>query len=279
MIYTKVSFKISPDNEVNREILVAVLSQTEFESFNETDESVEAFWPSENFEKETTLSFIHDLDFDIEMEDEIIPDQNWNEVWEKNYFKPLLIAEKCLVRAPFHTEYPEAEYEIIIEPNMAFGTGNHETTSLMAEEILKLDLPGKTILDMGCGTGILAILASMRGAEKITAIDIDHWAFEGTVENARVNKITNIEAALGDASLLVNQQFDIIFANIQKNIVMRDLPVYNSVLKPGGQILLSGFYKNDVPDVQNVAEGLQLISTGLREKNNWVVNSYRKAAK
>ncbi|HCR89928.1 MAG TPA: hypothetical protein DIW50_05595 [Prolixibacteraceae bacterium] len=131
---------------------------------------------------------------------------------------------------------------------------------------------------MGCGTGILAILASMRGAEKVTAIDIDHWAFEGTVENARVNKIANIEAALGDASLLVDQQFDIIFANIQKNIVMRDLPVYNNVLKPGGQILLSGFYKNDVPDVRNVAEGLKLKQIGLQEKNNWVVNSYQKAA-
>jgi ribosomal protein L11 methyltransferase len=278
MIYTKVSFIITPDNEINREILVAVLSQTEFESFDETDESVEAFWPGENFTPEAVIPLIQDLNFDVEMKDEIIPDQNWNEVWEKNYFKPLLIAEKCLVRAPFHTEYPEAEYEIIIEPNMAFGTGNHETTSLMAEEILKLDVSGKTVLDMGCGTGILAILASMRGAEKVTAIDIDHWAFEGTVENARVNKITNIEAALGDASLLVDQQFDIIFANIQKNIVMRDLPVYNNVLKPGGQILLSGFYKNDVPDVRNVAEGLKLKQIGLQEKNNWVVNSYQKAA-
>ncbi|HBL78233.1 MAG: ribosomal protein L11 methyltransferase [Bacteroidetes bacterium GWF2_42_66] len=278
MIYTKVSFIITPDNEINREILVAVLSQTEFESFDETDESVEAFWPGENFTPEAVIPLIQDLNFDVEMKDEIIPDQNWNEVWEKNYFKPLLIAEKCLVRAPFHTEYPEAEYEIIIEPNMAFGTGNHETTSLMAEEILKLDVSGKTVLDMGCGTGILAILASMRGAEKVTAIDIDHWAFEGTVENARVNKIANIEAALGDASLLVDQQFDIIFANIQKNIVMRDLPVYNNVLKPGGQILLSGFYKNDVPDVRNVAEGLKLKQIGLQEKNNWVVNSYQKAA-
>ncbi len=276
MIYTKVTFTISPDTETNREILIAVLSQTDFESFDETVETVEAFWPGENFTTETVTYLLQDLEFQVEMKQETIPDQNWNEVWEKNYFKPLLIAEKCLVRAPFHTEYTNAEYEIIIEPNMAFGTGNHETTSLMAEEILKLDFHGKTVLDMGCGTGILAILASMRGAEKVTAIDIDRWAFEGTIENTRVNKISNIEALMGDASLLTDQQFDIIFANIQKNIVMRDLPVYNQVLKPGGQILLSGFYVTDVPDVQKIAEGTGLVPIGLQEKNNWAVNSYRK---
>lgn len=276
MIYTKVSFKITPDTEINREILVAVLSQTEFESFDETDEIVDAFWPGENFDANQISPFTENLGFDIEMRHETIPDQNWNEVWEKNYFKPLLIAGKCLIRAPFHTEYPKAEYEIIIEPNMAFGTGNHETTSMMAEEILKIDFTGKEVLDMGCGTGILAILASMRGADKITAIDIDTWAFEGTIENSRVNNITNIEAYLGDASLLKNQQFDIIFANIQKNIITRDLPVYNNVLKPGGTILLSGFYNHDVADIKTIAEGLGLSETGLNEKNNWVVNSYRK---
>ncbi len=276
MIYTKVSFTLTPDTEMNREILVAMLGQSDFESFDETENSVDAFWPGQNFSPETIQPIIEEIGFVVTIAHEIIPDQNWNEVWEKNYFKPLLIAEKCLVRAPFHTEYPEAEYEIIIEPNMAFGTGNHETTSLMAEEILKLDVTGKTVLDMGCGTGILAILASMCGAEKIIAIDIDNWAFEGTVENARVNNISNIEAHLGDASLLTNQQFDVIFANIQKNIVTRDMPFYYQVLKPGGLILFSGFYKNDVPDVLKIAESLGLKQVGLQEKNNWVVNSYIK---
>ncbi len=277
MVYTKVSFKVKPDNETNREILVAVLSQTDFESFDETEETVEAFWPGEEFTPETILPHMQNLSFEFEMIHEIIPDQNWNEVWEKNYFKPLLIANKCLVRAPFHTGCPEAEYEIIIEPDMAFGTGNHETTSMMAEEILSLDLSGKTVLDMGCGTGILAILASKRGAAEITAIDIDKWAFESTVENAKVNKVANIEASRGDASLLTGQQFDIIFANIQKNIIIRDLPVYTRVLNPGGSILLSGFYRDDVPEVKAVAKELGLSQTGLHEKNNWVVNSYRKA--
>ncbi|MDX9882484.1 MAG: 50S ribosomal protein L11 methyltransferase [Prolixibacteraceae bacterium] len=279
MIYTKITFAIHPDTETNREILIAILSQADFESFNETDDTVEAFCPGENFTDETIFPLLQDLEFRVEMKHEIIPDQNWNEIWEKNYFKPLLIADKCLVRAPFHTDYPEAGYEIIIEPNMAFGTGNHETTSLMAEEILKLGFRGKTVLDMGCGTGILAILSAMRGAEKVTAIDIDRWAFESTVENARVNNISTIEAALGDASLLADQQFDIIFANIQKNVVMRDLPVYCKVLKPDGQILLSGFYRADVPDIHRVAEGLELVQTGFQEKNNWVVAAYRKAKK
>ncbi len=277
MVYTKVSFKVKPDNETNREILVAVLSQTDFESFDETEETVEAFWPGKEFTPETILPHMQNLGFEFEMKHEIIPDQNWNEVWEKNYFKPLLIADKCLVRAPFHTGFPEAEYEIIIEPNMAFGTGNHETTSMMAEEILSLDLSGKTVLDMGCGTGILAILASKRGAAEITAIDIDKWAFESTVENAKVNKVANIEANRGDASLLTGQQFDIVFANIQKNIIIRDLPVYTRALNPEGSILLSGFYRDDVPEVKAVAKELGLSQTGLHEKNNWVVNSYRKA--
>lgn len=276
MIYTKVSFSITPDNEANREILVAVLAQADFESFDETSDAIEGFWPGENFKSELILPFLENINFKFEMEIEIIPDQNWNEVWEKNYFKPLLISERCLIRAPFHTEYPETEYEIIIEPNMAFGTGNHETTTLMAEEILKLDLRGKSVLDMGCGTGILAILASMRGAKNITAIDFDKWSFEGTVENARVNNIANIEAYLGDASLLIDQQFDVIFANIQKNVITRDLSNYNKVLKPGGTIFLSGFYNFDVADIRKVAENLGLSQIGLQEKNNWVMNSYQK---
>jgi len=276
MIYTKVSFKITPDNETNREILIALLSQSKFESFDETDDLVEAYWPGEDFTVTQIEPFTEHAGFSIEIKSEIIPDQNWNKIWEENYFKPLLIAGKCLVRAPFHTEYPHAEYEIIIEPNMAFGTGNHETTSLMAEEIMKLDLSGKDVLDMGCGTGILAILASMRGAEKITAIDIDRWSYEATVENSRVNKTGNISAFQGDASLLDAQKFDVIFANIQRNIILRDLPAYNKVLKTGGTILLSGFYKQDVPEIQKVAGELNLQQTGLQEKNKWVVNIYTK---
>jgi ribosomal protein L11 methyltransferase len=202
MNYTKVSFKITPDNETNREILVALLAEFPFESFDENNELVEAFAPGDDFDLSILNSVFSEMEFSVETQKEQIPDQNWNEVWEKNYFQPLLIGGRCLIRAPFHTDYPQAEYELVIEPKMAFGTGNHETTTLVAEQILDMDLAGKTVLDMGCGTGILAMLASLRGAKSVVAIDIDSWAFESTVENARLNNIPNVESRFGDASLL-----------------------------------------------------------------------------
>lgn len=276
MNYTKISFKLSPDSEENREILVAVLSDLAFESFDETVEQVEGFVPGESFNMDEMNEIISNLHFSVETQHEIIPDQNWNEVWEKNYFKPLLIGGRCLVRAPFHTEYEPAEFELVIEPKMAFGTGNHETTTLMAEQILEMDLTGKTILDMGCGTGILGMLASLKGAKSVTAIDIDKWSFESTVENARLNNITNLKAKLGDASILGPETYEVIFANIHKNVIINDMPAYEKVLQSGGQLYLSGFYTHDMPDVKKKAESLGLQDKGFHEKNNWVVYSFTK---
>ncbi len=276
MIYTQISFKISPDTEENREILVAMLTELPFESFDETPEFVLGYIPGESANLEEINAVTSLLPFSVNTENEMIPDQNWNEVWEKNYFKPLLIGNKCLVRAPFHTEYLPAEFELVIEPKMAFGTGNHETTTLVAEQILEMDLTGKTVLDMGCGTGILGMLASMKGAKRVTAIDIDTWSFESTVENARLNNIFNLEAKLGDAGLLGNELFEIIFANIHKNVILTDLPVYESVLQSGGKLYLSGFYTQDIPDVKAKAESLGLQEMGFREKNNWVVYFFEK---
>ena len=276
MNYTQIRFKLTPDNQENREILVAVLSDLAFESFDETEEQVLGYVPGETFDFVEMNEITSALPFSVETETEMIPDQNWNEVWEKNYFKPLLIGGRCLVRAPFHTEYQPAEFELVIEPKMAFGTGNHETTTLVAEQILDMDLAGKTVLDMGCGTGILGMLASLKGAKSITAIDIDTWSFESTVENARLNNIFNLEAKLGDASLLGSETYEIIFANIHKNVIINDLPVYESVLQSGGKIYLSGFYTHDMPDVKAKAESLGLVEKGHQEKNNWVVYSFEK---
>jgi ribosomal protein L11 methyltransferase len=276
MNYTKISFKLLPDSEENREILVAVLSDLAFESFDETEDQVEGFVPGESFNVDEMNEITSTLPFSVETQQEMIPDQNWNEVWEKNYFKPLLIGGRCLVRAPFHTDYEHAEFELVIEPKMAFGTGNHETTTLMAEQILEMDLRGKTVLDMGCGTGILGMLASLKGAKSVTAIDIDTWSFESTVENARLNNISNMEAKLGDASLLGSETYEVIFANIHKNVIITDLPVYDKVLEPGSQLYLSGFYTHDMADVKQKAESLGLLETGFHEKNNWVVYSFRK---
>lgn len=276
MNYTQISFKLNPDNQENREILVALLSDLSFESFDETEELVMGYIPGETVDLEQIGEITTSLPFSVQVENEMIPDQNWNEVWEKNYFKPLLIGNRCLVRAPFHTEFEPAEFELVIEPKMAFGTGNHETTTLVAEQILNMDLSGKTVLDMGCGTGILGMLASLKGAKSVLAIDIDTWSFESTVENARLNNIFNLEAKLGDASLLGNESFEIIFANIHKNVIINDLPVYESVLQSGGKLFLSGFYTHDMPDVKAKAESLGLQETGFQEKNNWVVYSFDK---
>ena len=276
MNYTKISFKLNPDTEENREILVALLSDLPFESFDESDELVMGYIPGESVNLDGISGITSTLSFSVAFENELIPDQNWNEVWEKNYFKPLLIGGRCLVRAPFHVDYKPAEFELVIEPKMAFGTGNHETTTLVAEQILNMNLAGKTVLDMGCGTGILGMLASLKGAKSVSAIDIDTWSFESTVENARRNNIFNIEAKLGDASLLGNESFEIIFANIHKNIIVNDLPIYEKALRSGGKLFMSGFYIQDMPDVKRKAESLGLKETGFHEKNNWVVYSFEK---
>lgn len=276
MNYTQVRFKLSPDSQENREILVAMLESFPFESFDETDNLIMGYVPGETFDDSVINEITGFLPFSIEYETEMIPDKNWNEVWEKNYFKPLLIGNRCVIRAPFHTEYPASEYELVIEPKMAFGTGNHETTSLVAEQILDVDFTGKTVLDMGCGTGILGMLASLKGAKKVTAIDIDVWSYESTVENARINNITNIDAKLGNADILGDEVFDIIFANIHKNVIINDLPAYMSVLKPGGTIYLSGFYNTDMPDVKKRAESLELKELSFKEKNNWIVYIFER---
>lgn len=276
MIYTKITFKLSPDSEENREILVAVLSDLAFESFDETEDHVEGYVPGESFNMEEMQAITSTLPFAIETDLEMIPDQNWNEVWEKNYFQPLLIGGRLLVRAPFHVVEEKHEFELVIEPKMAFGTGNHETTTLMAEQILDMNLSNKTVLDMGCGTGILGMLASLKGAKSVTAIDIDKWSYESTVENAGLNNIHNLEAKLGDASLLGEETYQVIFANIHKNVIINDLPAYVKVLQPEGRLYLSGFYREDMPDIKAKAESLGLRETGFKESNNWVVYHFEK---
>ena len=276
MKYTKATFKLSPDNATNREILVAYLSELDFESFDETDEEVNAFFPIDNVSADAIQNCLSELTFQVDFSCEEMPDINWNKEWEKNYFQPLLINNQVVIRAPFHKEYPQAQYEIVIEPNMAFGTGNHETTSLMMSHLSEINMEGQTVLDMGCGTGILGIYAAMQGAQKITAIDIDSWSFEATVENSRLNNITNLDAFISDAQLLGKSQFDIILANIQKNIILQDIEKYVSVLNEDGLLILSGFYKNDLEDILGKASELLLMKREIKEQNNWIAISFQK---
>ena len=271
MEYTKITCLLAPDNELTRELLIAELGNAGFESFVETDDTVEAYIPSSDFFPEILTS--DDLQnnelFRFTYSAEVIADQNWNEVWEKNYFEPLLIEDICLIRAPFHDTYPVAAYEIIINPRMAFGTGNHETTHLMITSILELDLLNKKVLDMGCGSGILSILSSMKGASEITAIDIDKWSYNNTLENAELNNILNIKVLLGGAARLTEMLFDVVLANIQRNILVQDMEAYKKVLKQGGELIMSGFYTADLPVIEEkaVSLGMKLISSG--ERSDW----------
>ena len=276
MQYTKVSFSLNPDNEANREILTAFLAQLDFESFDESEEALHAFFPAEKVTTEQIQQTLAEVPFAVNFIQEEIPDINWNEEWEKNYFQPLLIGNECLIRAPFHKEYPKANYEIVIEPNMAFGTGNHETTSLMIEHLSELNVEGMDVLDMGCGTGILGIFASMRNCRQVTAIDIDNWAFESTIENCRLNHITNLEARIGDANLLGNQKFDLILANIQRNIILQDMEKYVSVLNDDGILIVSGFYNNDLEEILGKAAELFLQKIEIKERNNWIACAFEK---
>jgi len=271
MEYTKITCTLSPDNELARELLMQSLGDAGCESFVENEESIEAYIPSSLYNDEllSTAEFKANPLFSFDYSVEVIADQNWNEVWEKNYFEPLLIEDQCLVRAPFHETYPAAAFEIIINPRMAFGTGNHETTHLMIRAMLDLELKDLAVLDMGCGSGILSILASMKGAKDVTAIDIDEWSTNNTLENAAFNNIPNILVRLGDASLLSEGQYDLLLANIQRNILLQDMPAYVKVLKTGGVLVMSGFYTADLPMITEKATELGLKLTGSYDRSDW----------
>ena len=201
---------------------------------------------------------------------EQMPDINWNEEWEKHYFQPIVLGEEaCLIRAPFHAPRPEIPMEVIIEPKMAFGTGNHETTALVGSWLLEHDLTGLRVLDMGCGTGILGIIALKRGARHLTAIDIDPWAYDNVQENAQLSGVTIQEMICGDASSLEGKApYDLILANITRNILLEDMPRYRAVMAPGARLVLSGFYEEDAPQLiaRGAELGLSLVSQRSRQR-------------
>ena len=276
MRYIKVTAQITPPAAEKCDVLMALMGDAGYESFVETEGGIEAFIPLSQFKSEM-LDEIR-LPFDqtkVMYSWTEIAEHNWNEEWEKNYFKPIIINNQCIVRSPFHEAQPDIPIEIIIEPKMSFGTGHHETTSMMIEGILEHDFSGKNVLDMGCGTGILAILASLRGAAEIMGIDIDDWCIRNSEENCLLNHTSNITLKLGDASILDKEgMFDIILANINKNILLADLRKYVKKLQPGGLIFLSGFYKSDIADINAEAEQVGLKLKSKKEKNNWTALSY-----
>ena len=269
------------ETEILNDVLAAELGEIGFESFTQDEQGLQGYISDQLFDeavlKDTLATFpleettIHYVCTPVESKD-------WNEEWEKNYFKPIRIGNDCLIRASFHEPEPGYTYTIIIDPKMAFGTGNHETTYLMISWMLEEPLVGKRLLDMGCGTAVLAILARMKGAEKVVAIDIDEWAYENALENIRLNHTEEIEVALGGAERIAAfAPFEVIFANINRNILLQDMHHYAEALQPGGQLFMSGFYVEDLPIIEEECQRNGLRVEGYKERHNWVAVKVVKA--
>lgn len=274
-IYIGYHFTIDPV-ELGSEILIAELGEKAFESFIETETGISAFVQKELWDTNILedIQILSNPEFKIEYTFEEIEQVNWNEEWEKN-FEPIDVDGKCHVRAPFH-EKTSAEYDIVIEPKMSFGTGHHETTHMMIQHILETDFTNKKTLDMGCGTAILAILAEMKGAQPIDAIDIDNWCYLNSIENAERNNCKHISVYEGDASLLEGKKYDIIIANINRNILLNDMQQYVACLNENGILFLSGFYTEDIPVISESCTSKGLTYVKQFERNNWVALKFVK---
>ena len=267
--YLEFVFEIEPLQPAS-EILIAELGYLGFESFVENETGVTAYIPVEEFEDDllTNVHILQSDEFEITYTSSEIEKVNWNEEWEKN-FTPIMVDDLCSVRAPFHAQ-PDVEYDIVIEPKMSFGTGHHATTHMMIQHILKNDFEGKSVLDMGCGTGVLAILAAMKGAKSIDAIDIDNWCYQNTLENIERNNCEHINVEEGGAELLEGKTYDTIIANINRNILLEDIPVYAKSLNPNGTLFLSGFYSEDIPLIVEKCKENGLTYSEHIDRTNWV---------
>ncbi|MEG1617223.1 MAG: 50S ribosomal protein L11 methyltransferase [Bacteroidales bacterium] len=279
MNYYEVTLRIIPFSEIATDLISASLGEAGYESFVVEDETLKAY-VNENLFDQTLLDVaIEEFPMEAEISYEVaeIEQKNWNEEWEKNYFQPIVIGNECVIHSTFHTDVPEAKYDILIDPKMAFGTGHHETTSQILAEILDFDFTGKSVLDMGCGTAVLAILAVMKGANPARAIDIDDWVCDNANENVKLNRTENIEVQCGDATLLADgRTYDVIFANINRNILLNDLCHYAKCMHSGSVILMSGFYVDDIPAIREEAEKQGLVFEHHREKNRWVAVKFVK---
>ena len=272
--YIGYNFTVSP-KEPATEILIAQLGFAGFESFVENEDGVTAYIQENEWNAEILkdIQILNSGEFKFNITEEVIEQTNWNSEWEKN-FNPIQVDDLVSIRAPFH-ENPNLKYDIIIEPKMSFGTGHHETTHMMVQHLINLDLTDKKVLDMGCGTGILAIFAEMKGAKPIDAIDIDNWCYENSLENVERNKCSHISVFEGDASLLVNKKYDVIIANINRNILLNDMHWYMNCLNKDGIILFSGFYQEDIPVIDAEVSKYNFKIDTIIERNNWVALKYK----
>lgn len=280
MKYLEFVFRTTPCTETVNDVLSAVLGEVGFESFIEQTDGIAAYIQKQLFNEESLKEALAEFPLpntQIEYSYQDAEDKDWNEEWEKNFFQPIIIGDRCIIHSTFHRDVPKAEYDIVINPQMAFGTGHHETTSLIINELLDSNLQGKSLLDMGCGTSILAILARMRGATPCTAIDIDEWCVRNSLENIALNHVDNITAFQGDASSLADQgPFDVVIANINRNILLNDMKHYIARMNSEAELLMSGFYVADIPAIQAEAERNGLHFIHHKEKNRWAVVKFKK---
>jgi ribosomal protein L11 methyltransferase len=281
MAYLEFEIPVLSWTSMEKEILQARLSAIGFEGFAEQEKLIQAYIPEEVFSAGIFKQLLEDMSrtgLQVQYRYHVTPDQNWNEEWEKK-FTPVVIAEKVLIRAPFHDSGQDLPCTLVIEPKMSFGTGHHYTTRLMIQAMMETELRGKQVLDMGCGTGVLGIYACLKGACRVLGIDNDQWAYENALENVARNKADAMEVRLGDASALGEEQFDVILANITRNILVRDMPSYVGHLSDEGSLLISGVLTEDVLYVLNAAyeQGLEHLKT--KEEDNWISLYFVKATK
>lgn len=257
------------------DLLAAYLADIDYESFEPDGNSLTAYIKAELFDIEKVHAAIRELPISLptKIKYRFIEGKDWNEEWEKNYFQPIVVGDRCVIHSTFHRDVPSAQYDIVIDPKMAFGTGHHFTTRLILSYLLDIDLNGKSVIDVGTGTGILAILSKMRGASRVDAIEIDPPAYENACEHTKLNDV-DVNVILGDASALVPlSPADIIIANINRNVIINDLTTYITRLKHGGTMILSGFYEHDIPVLMEVASPLGLTLESRRIENDWAAIS------
>ena len=258
------------------EILIAQLSQLGFDSFQENNDGISAYIDSSVLStvKVQDIQILNSTEFNISFESNNVKKQNWNIKWESN-FEPIYVDKTCCVRAPFHKK-SNYKYDLVIEPKMSFGTGHHETTSMMISFILANSFSNSSVCDIGSGTGVLAILAEKRGANRIDAIDIDNWCYLNSIENIERNNSKNVNVYEGEVEKLLQFTYDNIFANINLNVLLADMPIYSKMLNKDGVLYVSGFYKKDINSIEKVAEISNLSLVDFKVKNQWVALKFAK---
>ncbi|MBW4889772.1 50S ribosomal protein L11 methyltransferase [Mucilaginibacter sp. HMF5004] len=278
MNYYELQFSLQTTEDYQQDLLINALAEFGFDTFEETEGGFKAYIPEDGFFLEALDEVLEPYAamFRFSYKPALIPQKNWNEVWESN-FEPIKVLDKIYVRATFHQPKPEFEYEIVIDPKMAFGTGHHQTTAMVMQWMLETDFTGKNVLDMGCGTGILAILALKMGAKQATAIDYDDVCYDSTIENSELNNITNIIPLCGSKEAIPADKYDIILANINRNILIDQMDCYARVLKPGGEIYFSGFYESpdlDIITTEAAKYGLKYVAH--KKDKDWVATKFVK---